>query len=50
VKGSDNHHEQFELAHSDHDRDPSGKWIVRVTVKDLVKRAIIPLETTFVLQ
>jgi hypothetical protein len=30
--------------------DPSGKWIVRVTIKDLVKRAIIPLETTFALQ
>jgi len=30
--------------------DPSGKWIVRVTIKDLIKPAIIPLETTFVLQ
>jgi hypothetical protein len=30
--------------------DPPGKWIVRVTIKDLVKPAIIPLQTTFVLQ
>jgi len=30
--------------------DPPGKWIVRVTIKDLVKGSIIPLETTFVLQ
>jgi hypothetical protein len=30
--------------------DPSGRWIVRVTIKDLVKPAIIPLETTFVLK
>jgi hypothetical protein len=29
--------------------DPPGKWIVRVTLH-LVKHAIIPLETTFVLQ
>jgi hypothetical protein len=30
--------------------DPFGKWIIRVTIKDLVKHAIIPLETSFVLQ
>jgi hypothetical protein len=30
--------------------DPPGQWIVRVTIKDLVKPATIPLETRFVLQ
>jgi hypothetical protein len=30
--------------------DPSGKWIVRVTIKDMVKPAIIPLESAFVLR
>jgi hypothetical protein len=30
--------------------DPPGKWIVRLTLKDLVKGAIIPLQTTFILQ
>jgi hypothetical protein len=30
--------------------DPRGQWIVRVIIKDLVKPAIIPLETRFVLQ
>ena len=30
--------------------DPAGKWIVRVTIKDLVNGSIIPLETTFTLQ
>jgi hypothetical protein len=30
--------------------DPPGQWSVRVTIKDLVKPATIPLETRFVLQ
>jgi len=30
--------------------DPPGQWIVRVTVKDLLKPSAIPLETRFVLQ
>ena len=30
--------------------DPPGIWIVRVTLKDQVKKTTIPLETTFTLQ
>jgi hypothetical protein len=30
--------------------DPLGKWIVRVTIEDLVKHVVIPLEKTFVMQ
>jgi len=38
------------LGFSGEKTDPPGKWIVRVTIKDLVKGSIIPLETTFILQ
>lgn len=30
--------------------DPSGKWVVRVTLKDQVRHVVIPLETSFVLK
>ena len=30
--------------------DPPGEWIVRVTIKDLLKPAVIPLETRFVVE
>jgi len=30
--------------------DPVGEWVVRVTIKDLVTPAVIPLETRFVVQ
>jgi hypothetical protein len=30
--------------------DPAGKWTVRVTLKDNVRRATIPLRTSFVLE
>lgn len=30
--------------------DPTGTWAVRVTIKDLLKPAVIPLETKFVVK
>lgn len=30
--------------------DPPGEWIVRVTIKDLLRPAVIPLETRFVVE
>ncbi len=30
--------------------DPLGQWVVKMTIKDLVKPAVIPLETRFVVQ
>jgi hypothetical protein len=30
--------------------DPKGKWIVRITIKDLNRPVVIPLETSFTLQ
>jgi hypothetical protein len=41
---------RLQLGFAGEKNDPFGKWIVRVTIKDLIKPAIIPLETTFTLQ
>jgi hypothetical protein len=30
--------------------DPSGKWVVRITLKDHVRGVVVPLQTSFVLQ
>lgn len=30
--------------------DPAGKWVVRVVLKDKLKKAVLPLETAFVLE
>jgi hypothetical protein len=31
-------------------KDPRGKWIVRITLQDIVRHVSIPLETSFSLQ